>query len=93
MGSSKKLISVIHSLYRLPQSYCGWGSLTSDIFISLMGVEQGCVMLPTLSALFIADVTNLLNRFCKGAKFGDVFVHCLLLVDDLILLSNCPVDF
>jgi len=47
------------------------------------GVKQGCILSPTLFALFVDDLVQALNDEEKGVVFGDNMLTALLYADDI----------
>ena len=51
------------------------------------GVKQGCILSPTLFAMYIDDLVDTLKRTNAGIECGDCVVTSLLYADDIVLLA------
>ena len=52
------------------------------------GVRQGCILSPTLFAIFIDGLATLVKSCTKGAELGPVELHLLLFADDIVLVAD-----
>ena len=52
------------------------------------GVRQGCILSPTLFAIFIDGLATLVKECTKGAELGPVELQNLLFADDIALVAD-----
>ena len=52
------------------------------------GVRQGCILSPTLFAIFIDGLATLVKECTKGADLGPVELQILLFADDIVLVAD-----
>ena len=86
---------VIKTMYANVQSAVrlhGLGAILTDWFSVHSGVRQGDNLAPTLFAMYINDFVLTINELHKGISIGDRDVSCLLYADDIVLLTETPVD-
>jgi len=87
LGLSRKIIVIIMLLYNDSSSQVLYGNKLSEAFKVSQGVKQGCLLSPTLFALYLNDLHESLPG---GVTIGDTKVKALLYADDIVLLSTCP---
>lgn len=87
MGMSLKFGRVIESLYANTKAAVWNGEELSEWFRSGSGVRQGCALSPSLFALFIEDMVDLLPG---GVEHAGVLIKALLFADDVVLLAYSP---
>ncbi len=61
-------------------------------FMIEFDVKQGDCLSPTLFGLFINDIVENLKLNSQGIKCMNFVIHCLLYVNDLVLLSESEED-
>jgi len=64
--------------------------LYSDWFDVNTVVKQGCILPPTLFALYIDDLARELNSSAFGVQVNDRNVTVLLYADDIVVLAPNP---
>ena len=63
----------------------------SEAVASTIGVKQGCPLSPTLSGLYINEVSHYIERFGgSGARLTNIAIQILLYADDIVLISDSP---
>jgi hypothetical protein len=62
----------------------------TDNFQSFVGERQGDNLIPTLFKLFVNDIPNIFDDSCSPVSLLTRKLHCLLYVNDLVLLSESP---
>jgi len=86
-GLSTKFIRILRKLYTDNKSRIWDGSTLSSPFSVDRGVKQGCILSPSLFALYINDLHDSLPG---GVNVADTSVKVLLYADDLVLLADKP---
>jgi len=89
LGLSRKIIIILMLLYESTSSQVWDGRALSDPFDIDQGVKQGCLLSPVLFSLYLNDLHDSLPG---GASVGGLNVKVLMYADDLVLLSNCPME-
>ena len=52
------------------------------------GVRQGCILSPTLFAIFIDGLATLVKECTKGAELGPAELQISLFADDIVLVAD-----
>ena len=74
------------------QEVCiGWGTEMSSYFNISNGVRQGGILSPSLFAIYMDDLSSLLNISRKGCHISDVFINHVFYADDLCLMARCTI--
>ena len=60
----------------------------TETFSDDVGVKQGCVLSPTLFKIFIKDLPDIFDKKCKPVTFHNESLNCLLLPDDVVIVSE-----
>ena len=76
-------LAALKSLYERVDCAVNTNYSLSNWFEVGCGVKQGCILSPTLFALFVDDLVQALNDEDKGVVFG----AALLYADDIVLTS------
>lgn len=87
MGVSTKFLNLLKSLYTGTMSAVWNGSDLSEYFETLSGVKQGCILSPTLFALFLNDLHDVLGG---GLHVDEINLRVLLYADDIVILADNP---
>ncbi|KAI8122629.1 RNA-directed DNA polymerase from mobile element jockey [Lucilia cuprina] len=82
------MIRILQKLYDNTTSQVWDGSILSKPFTVTQGVKQGCLLSPVLFALYLKDLHEYLPG---GIIVSGTVVKVLLYVDDIVLLSDCPI--
>lgn len=89
LGIDQRLIRRIKEIYEATQNVIQAGDNTSDSFWTKVGVRQGCPLSPTLFALYIADIDEILRKGQDGGLVvGNKKFHCLAYADDIVLVAK-----
>lgn len=89
IGLSSKIIRILQQLYENTVSLVWDGCSLSEEFTIKTGVKQGCILSPILFSLFLNDLPDILPG---GLEVAGVNVKLLLYADDIVILSDSPVD-
>uniref|UniRef100_A0A0A9Y6A7 RNA-directed DNA polymerase from mobile element jockey n=1 Tax=Lygus hesperus TaxID=30085 RepID=A0A0A9Y6A7_LYGHE len=88
-GVSTKFINALSRLYAHTESAVKLAnSSTTEYFATCSGVKQGCLLSPSLFALYLNDLHDFLT---EGVWVGDREVRHLSFADDVILLASSVV--
>lgn len=90
-----RIIKVLQDIYANVKAEVKAGDGLSDSFRCKSGVRQGCILSPFLFAMYINELSTMLNDgndyiYQTGIYISDVFrnITHLLFADDLVLLSD-----
>ena len=64
-----------------------WGNLVSESFSVSNGVRQGGILSPRLFAIYIDDISAVLNKLGAGCRVSDTLINHLMYADDMVLMS------
>lgn len=88
-GVSTKFVNFICSVYSKTESIVWTENGVSEPFETKSGVKQGCLLSPLLFALYINDLNDNIEG---GIKIGTEKIKILLYADDIVLLSESPME-
>jgi hypothetical protein len=88
VGVVGKMWRVLKNIYVKVESSVVVNAERTDWFELYTGVRQGCILSPTLFAIFIDGLANLVKQCSVGAKFGPVELSILLFADDIVLVAD-----
>ena len=89
IGLSNKFVILLKKLYEGTTSQVWDGSELSKPFTVSQGVKQGCLLSPVLFSLYLNDLNDVLPH---GVTIAGIKIKVLLYADDIVLLSNSPVE-
>ena len=87
-GIKGNFLKVISSLYDQVKSCVRGNDGLTDLFPCNSGVWQGCLLSPVLFALCLNDLNHHIKGSSQGVMLGDIHIHSLLYVDDLVLVAK-----
>ena len=79
-GALKALYSKVSCTVSINSELTNWFDVNS-------GVKQGCILSPTLFALFIDDLVDNLKSEHAGVTCGNTLISSLLYADDIVILA------
>jgi len=86
-GIHGKFLSAVQSLYenvrctvRVNAKYTPWFNVDC-------GVKQGCLLYPSLFAIYVNDLAERINNLNCGIQIDDSFLNILLYADDIALIA------
>lgn len=88
VGVRGKMWRALKNIYVKVESSVVVNEVRTDWFELFTGVRQGCILSPTLFAIFINGLATLVKDCTKGAKLGPVELHILLFADDIVLVAD-----
>ena len=68
-----------------------WGTEMSSYFNISNGVRQGGILSPSLFAIYMDDLSSLLNTSRIGCHISDVCINHVFYADDLCLMAPCAI--
>ena len=68
-----------------------WGAEMSSFFTISNGVRQGGILSPSLFAVYMDDLSSLLNASRIGCHISDVCINHVFYADDLCLMAPCAI--
>ena len=87
-GIKGNFLKVISSLHDQVKSCVRGNDGLTDLFPCNSGVWQGCLLSPVLFALYLNDLNHHIKGSSQGVMLGDIHIHSLLYVDDLVLVAE-----
>lgn len=88
MGINGKFYDAIYSLYDNISCCLQINGVLTDKFKISKGVKQGCIISPTLFAVFINDLATDLRALNTGIDIDGVIINMFMYADDRVLLSE-----
>ena len=91
VGINGPFMRLIEDMYR--ELYCTvkCSNHLSENFKTTTGVKQGCILSPTLFAIYMNDLVDNFDDSCDPVELNSTKVSCLMYADDIVLLSNSAV--
>lgn len=86
-GLGGKFLTLLQGLYAGHRRRFQVGESLTDWSECNRGVRQGCVLSPTLFALYLADLSSRLQTI-EGVRVGNVNIAALLFADDMVLAAE-----
>ena len=68
-----------------------WGAEMSPYFTISNGIRQGGILSPSLFAVYMDDLSSLLNTSRIGCNIDDVCINHVFYTDDLCLMAPCAI--
>ena len=87
LGVRGNFFGTVKNMYDNCKACIKSDGLLSDTFECKSGVKQGDVMSPNLFNVFINDLPEIFNDDTDSPKLNEIFVHCLMYADDVVLIS------
>ena len=87
LGVRGNFFGTVKNMYDNCKACIKSNGFLSEAFECKSGVKQGDVMSPNLFNIFINDLPLIFSDDTDSPKLNQLFVHCLMYADDLVLLS------
>ena len=87
LGVRGNFFGTVKNMYDNCKACIKSDGLLSDTFECKSGVKQGDVMSPNLFNVFINDLPEIFIDDTDSPKLNEIFVHCLMYADDVVLIS------
>lgn len=87
IGLSSKITRFVEKIYENTRSAVWSGSQMSEYFDTCTGVKQGCLLSPTLFAIYLNDLHEHLEG---GLQVDQTNIRLLMYADDIIIMSDNP---
>ena len=88
VGVEGRMWRVLKNVYVKVESSVVVNEERTEWFELYTGVRQGCILSPTLFAIFIDGLATWVKQRSLGAKFGPVELSILLFADDIALVAD-----
>jgi len=88
VGVVGKMWRVLKNVYVKVESSVVVNEERTEWFELFTGVRQGCILSPTLFAIFIDGLATLVKQCSVGAKLGPVELSILLFADDIAIVAD-----
>ena len=89
-GVTGNFLATLQALYKNVQCSVAINQENTNWFCINNGVKQGCILSPTLFALFIDDLVTDLNDKGLGINCGNCQITTLLYADDIVIVAPTP---
>ena len=87
LGIRGNFFGTIRAMYEDCNACIKNDGLLSKTFSIQSGVKQGDVLSPNLFNMYINDLPMIFNDNIDSPKLKDLYVHCLMYADDLVIMS------
>jgi hypothetical protein len=87
-GYTPKLITFLQASYKNASGIIRFQNMESTLKQLYMGLKQGCVLSPILFAIYIADLTRILEESNLGPLILDQKMPAVFYADDKILIAQ-----
>ena len=90
-GCGGKMLHIIHDLYsKVKCCVRVHGGVLTDVFLTLLGLQQGAILSPYLFAFYLNDLLDILieSNPQGGVTVGNCRISILLYADDMVVMSN-----
>ncbi len=88
MGFSAKCINILRAIYAVTEAKVWTKSGYTEVFPTVCGVRQGCLLSPLLFALFINDMWDEIEE--GGFCFNGTWIRMLMYADDVVFMASEP---
>lgn len=85
LGVSTKFVRMVQALYNNTSTAVMYDGKISESFGTGMGVKQGCLLSPTLFAIYLDDIGDEIGG---GLEVCGINVNVLMYADDIVLLAD-----
>ncbi|KAK6191131.1 hypothetical protein SNE40_002872 [Patella caerulea] len=84
-----KILNALRSLYNNTKCAVNVNNHLTDWFDVTLGVKQGCLLSPSLFAIYINDLAQEIKNLNLGIDIDGFNLSILLYADDIVLLATC----
>ena len=84
----RKMWRIIKNIYEKTESCVLVGDEKTDYFEVEVGVQQGCILSPTLFSIYINSMAKEINQSGIGIEVLGMKVAILLYADDIVLIAG-----
>ena len=87
IGIKGNFFGTIRAMYENCNLCIKSNGMLSNTFECKSGVKQGDVLSPNLFNIYINDLPSIFDGDIDSPKLDELFVHCLMYADDLVIMS------